>query len=390
MIRRLAAAAALAVVILSCSGRPTTPEPVPPTDPAERLEAILATDITHHQDSLYNRFVAEQGEAALLGMLPRLALDRSAPPLARANAVLRMGQRPMLAFDVYMQTIDDPDPRVRGATLGVVGPLATRAPPDAMPILARGLVDPEIGIQVKALQELRDRDLDLLRFYLQGNPPAELRELALQTIRLSESWGAPLTPADDGTLRRVTPAGVELELRPERAWPAFDAVIGTLRATPPGGGPRVIADSVEAVATIIPAVADGTGRWIALETARRIEVHDLQTGSIRVVGPGIAPRPMPFTTDYLYFRELSRRDAPGATQLHYEIVRGAFEGPQTTVFDSVRVEARLPVRGNLSPLRWVRIHDRGTRFVLETDGLRNHVLPSPISEGETPELDGSR
>ncbi|HUF14174.1 MAG TPA: hypothetical protein VMN78_13825 [Longimicrobiales bacterium] len=372
------AVAALAAVNLSCGGQTASdPAGIPlPLDPAERLEAILATPITFEQDSLYTDFVAEH-ERAIERLLPALALDRTAPALARANAVLRMGQRLMLAFDVYGRTIEDPDPRVRGATLGVVGPLATRTPPQALPIIARGLVDPEIGIQAKALQELRDRDLDLLRFYLSTDPPPELRVIALQTLRSSLAWGAPLAPEADGTLRRVSPAEVELVLRPDTVWPEWDAVMGTLTASAPGEAPRVIADSVEAVATIIPAVVDPAGRYVAVETARRIEVHDLQTGETRLVDAGIAPRPMPFTPDFLFFRELARRPLVEGTMIRYEILRAPFAGEAPVVFDTVSVNARPDLRGYLSPLRWVRIHDRGTRFVLHTDGLSNHALPTP-------------
>jgi hypothetical protein len=294
--------------------------------------------------------------------------------------VLRMGAVPMLAFDVYAQTMNDPDPRVRGATLGVVGPLATRAPDEAMPILSRGLVDPELGIQAKALQELRDRDLELLRYYIARNPPAALREIAEQTIYNSLAWGAPLQPEADGTLRRVTPSGVEVVLRPDTSYPRYDLVIGTVSVVAPGHAPRVIADSVEAVATVIPAVVDATGRYIAVETSRRMELHDLESGAVRVVGPGLAPRPLPFTPDYLYFREIGRFPAPDGSTLRYELMRAPFESGDPVPFDTVNLAVHSGTRGGLSPLRWARIYDRGTAFVVDTDGLRNHVLPSPLEE----------
>lgn len=385
MIRRILVTAALAVALQACSGRAAevTSQPV---DPADRLTAILATEITRRQDSLYNAFAAEHSSRMPV-LLPDLAVDSAAPPLARANAVLRMGQRALPRFDIYSRTMADPDPRVRGATLGVVGPLATRSPSSAVPILARGLTDPVVGIQAKALQELRDRDLDLLRWYIDTDPPPELARIALETVRFAEARGAPLTPEPDGTLRRVAPAGIELVLRPDTAWPQWDALMGTLSAAPEGGTARILADSVEAVAGIIPAVVDASGRYVAVEAARRIEVHDLVTGHVRVVGPGLAPRPMPFTPDFLYFRRLSDR-AP--MQLRYEVVRQPFDDGAAMVFDTVIVTARPSLRGGLSPLRWVRVHDRGTRFVLHTDGLHNHVLPSPSELGAMMEPDSAR
>lgn len=363
-------------LVASCMGN--RPEPaVAPSTPAEYLEAILATPITFRQDSLYRAFEADQG-ADIRILLPTLALDTSAPALARANAVLRMGAIPMADWDVYASTIQDPDPRVRGATLSVVGPLATRDLPNSLPIIAVALVDPEIGIQAKALQELRDRDLSLLRFYIDRDPPAELREIAIQMLRNAEAWGAPLEPEADGTLRRVAPAGVELSLRPDTAFPEFDLVIGALTVTPPGRAPREIADSVESVATIIPAVVDATGRYVVLETARRIEVHDLETGRVSVLGAGVAPRPMPLTPDYLYFREIERSIAPDGSTIRYEMMRAPFEGGAGVPFDTINLALRPGLRGYLSPLRWARIHDRGTAFVVNTDGLRNHRLPSPF------------
>ena len=379
MNRRIVVALPFVLALGACTGSEPAAVPVTPSTPAAQLHAILATPITYQQDSLYQAFSTAQ-RANMLLLLPELALDSSAEPLARANAVLRMGAVPMLAFEVYAITIQDPDPRVRGATLGVVGPLATRAPDEAIPILARGLVDPEIGIQAKALQELRDRDLDLLRYYITQNPPAELREIAEQTIRNSLAWGAPLQPDADGTLRRLTPAGVELILRPDTSYPGYDLVIGTLSAAMPGRPARVVADSVEAVATVIPAVVDATGRYVALEASRRIEVHDLESGAVRVVGAGVAPRPLPFTTDYLYFREIARFPAAAGWTLRYEFMRAPFAGGEGTPFDTVNLPVQYATRGGLSPLRWARIHDRGTAFVVDTDGMRNHVLPSPLEE----------
>lgn len=379
MNRGIIAALFATAFFVSCrSGSEPAPAPMPST-PAGRLEAILATPITYAQDSAYHTFYAEQ-QANMLLLLPELALDSAADPLARANAVLRMGAVPMLAFDVYAQTIDDPDPRVRGATLGVVGPLATRAPDQAIPILARGLIDSEIGIQAKALQELRDRDLDLLRYYIAQNPPPELRDIAEQTIRNAQAWGAPLEPEADGTLRRFTPSGVEVVLRPDTALPQYGVVIGTLSVVRPGAAPRVLADSVEVIQTIIPAVVDGSGRYVALETARRMEVHDLETGAVRQVGAGLAPRPLPFTPDYLYFREIARFPQAGTEILRYEFLRAPFEFGAAVPFDTVNIQATHALHGFLSPMRWARIHDRGTAFVVDTDGLRNHRLPSPLEE----------
>lgn len=372
-------AAALAALMMACS-RPA-PEPAVPRTPEARLQAILATDITARQDSQYRAFEAEVG-ARIRPMLRGLALDASAPAIARANAVLRMGAVPMLDWDTYGQTMADPDPRVRGATLGVVGPLATRAPREALPILSRALVDTVVGIQAKGLQELRDRDLDLLRFYLTSNPLPELRDIALQTIRSAEAWGAPLTPDRDGVLRRTSPAGVEVMLRPEATQPALDLVIGTLTVVPPGGAPRVLADSVEAVANVIPAVVDPTGRWVAVETARRIEVHDLEGGSVRIVDrEGLAPRPMPFTPDFLYFRPYHEQSMGATSIVQYEMLRAPFGGGDPVPFDSVGITIDRRLRGGMSPMRWARVYDRGTRFTIDTDGMRNRVLPLPGQPG---------
>ena len=367
---------------LACS-QPSTPEPVTPATPREELESILAGEIDLRQDSLYAAFAEEQGRAEMMLLLPALALDTTADPLARANAVLRMGAEFIVDFETYVQTIEDPDPRVRGATLGVVGPLATRDPNSAVPILARGLVDPEIGIQAKALQELRDRDLDVLRFYIETTEHPELRDIALQTLRNAYAWGAPLPVAPDGSLRRATPAGVELAFRAQRSWPEWDLHLGSLSATPAGGTERRLADSVEVMSTIIPAVGDPTGRYVAVETRRQIEVHDLETGAVRTLGAGLAPRPLPFTPDFLYFREIRRYPLDtGGIRFAYELVRGSFTGTNAAPFDTVLVDADPAVRGFMSPVRWARIHDRGRRFVVETDGLRNHPLPTPAFDAE--------
>jgi hypothetical protein len=383
MIREILRAASLAAVAVAvaCS-RQAVPEVAAPTDPAGRLEAILATPITFEQDSLYSAFAAEQGAEMML-LLPALALDRQADALARANAVLRMGAHPVHDFEVFQLTIEDPDPRVRGATLGVVGPLATHRWDDALPILARGVVDTVVGIQAKALQELRDRDLELLRFYVSNARSApELREIAVQTIRNAHAWGEPVEPASDGTLRRVTPAGVELAVRPARTFREYDLVIGPLSAARPNGTPRLLADSVEVVGNVIPAVSDAEGRYLAIERGRTIEVHDLETGVVRSLGSGVAPRPLPLTPDFFFFREVGRGGgAGGTTTIRYEMVQAPFAAGEAVPFDSVNVTIDPAVRGYLSPVRWARIRDFGTRFVIDgAGGLRNHPLPSPFDE----------
>ena len=366
------------VFLAACGGHPPAPAAAP-ASPSDRLEAILATDITPQQDQAYEAFAAEQGERATNDLLAALAVDGDAPPLARANAVVRMGEERVYDWDVFVRTIADPDPRVRGATLGAVSRVAAIAANQATPIFARGLVDTEPGIQAKALQELRDRNLDLIYTYLERNPPPELRDIALQIIRSSQAWGTPVEPESDGTLRRIAPAGAEIVLRPDRRWPEFEMIVGTLSVTPPGGAPIVLADSVEALAGVIPAVVDGTGRYVAVETNRRIEVHDLETGTVRDLGTGLAPRPMPFSNDVLYWREIFRfPPQPGGVTIRYEFVRAPFEGGAPVAFDTADVAARPTLRGFMSPLRWARVVDHGTAFVVWTDGLQGHPLPTPL------------
>ena len=371
---------ALALAACSRAAAPVSEAPVPAT-PREHLLAILDSDFTNDQTAAYSLFTRRHG-AETNGLLRDLALDPAVPALARANAVLRMGEAGMRAFDVYARTIEDPDPRVRGATLGAVGPLAQGAMDAARPIFAKGLRDTEVGVQAKAIQELRDQDLELLRDFVAHTTDPELRDVALQTLRNAEAWGAPLMPETDGTLRRIAPTGLELILRPVRRMPEAALAEGVLAARAEDGAERVIADTVEAVGGVIPAVADPMGRFLAVETARRVEVHDLETGAIRVVGPGSAPRPLPFSPDFFYFREIARRDQRGTTALLYEMVRASFEGGAPVVFDSVMVTAQPGRRANMSPIRWARVRDRGTAFVVETDGLANHALPSPFGAAQ--------
>ena len=377
MIRKSIFPAVMALACAACgASAPEAPPPEPQT-PMERLEAILETDLGRQQDSLFSEFVSEH--ARVDRMLRVLALDSTASPLARANTVLRMGRHLLFEFDVYGRTIEDEDARVRGATIATAGRLGTHAPELALPILAQGLVDPQLGVQAKALQELRDLDPDLLRWYVSADPPDELRPIAVQMLRGVEAFGAPLAPRNDGTLRRTSPAGVELVLRPDTVWPEWDAMMGTLEATTADGTRRTTVDSVEAVGGVIPAVVDATGRYVAVESARRIEVHDLEGGAVRVLGRGIAPRPLPLSSDFFYFREIEQQPMGEQTRIRYEMVRTPFgAGATGSAFDTIAVRTRPDRRGALSPLRWVRIRDRLRGFELETDGIEGHVLPTPM------------
>lgn len=279
-----------------------------------RLTGILATELTPAQDSAWRAFRRAHA-GTVEAMLERIVLDRDAPPLARANAVVRLAELGYHDYDVLGQALGDPDPRVRGATLGALSPFLLRDPERVRPLILRGLVDRERAVRAKALQELGDRDPSLLRWFLEQDPPAELAAIARDLLVMAGERGAPLVPDTSGALERTSASGVVLRFEMDSA--TATGALGRLMAQPVDGERIMLADSVLVVGNVIPAAVSPDGDVVAYERAGVIHAHDLETGATGTVGTGIAPRAFPFTDTFLFAARMGtvrRADADAAAE----------------------------------------------------------------------------
>jgi hypothetical protein len=94
------------------------------------------------------------------------------------------------------------------------------------------------------------------------------------------------------------------------------------------------------------------------------------------VGPGVSPRPIPFTDRFVFLREVpgSRRVVNGATQTEYAVMRAAFDGGAPELVGGLRAAARP---GAPPPVRTIVIGEAREGFVLRGEGVGSFVLPGP-------------
>jgi len=399
-----------------CAGRGghVVPEPVDdrpmPADPEERLRWALANRQSRERlaaldalaDSLRN----------LDRQLARIVEDSTAHPVVRANAIALLGERHATSeLGAFWTALEDRDPRVRASAARALEGIIVLDQSGAIRLLRRALRDREPVVQAEALRSLGDADVDLLRAYLDSGPRPELARIATDLIRSAEERGAPLRaiasrpavsragagdaarPGRDAlakhasagatgfVLERTAASGPRLEFRATRTWPQWDAAVGELVVTPPGGAPVSVSSEVEVVGRVVPAFFSPDGRYLVYEAARQIRVRDLAGGDERVVGPGIAPRVVPFSDSFVFLREIpgQRQEGRDKIDIAYTVYHAAFAGGEPRSMGEIRAVLRMDKRGMYSPVRWMRVREREGVFVLEGESMGTFVLPDPFS-----------
>ncbi|HLU25480.1 MAG TPA: hypothetical protein VKZ58_07215 [Longimicrobiales bacterium] len=392
----LAAVLAVSAYLLGCSVRAASPgDPVPAAaaDPVARWIELLS--VPYGQGNVLDTLAAELG-GRLHWFLGYVVRDTTVPPIARANALLFLGERRAVdQISAFWFGLSAEEPMVRAsAAVGLDGVLDA-AERTAIGFLQLALEDPDRDVQARALETLADADVGLLRQYLARRPPADLEAIARNLVMVAEERGAPLEPVGDGsngtaepTLARQSAHGPRLEFRPTRAWPQWEAAVGELLVTPPGGAPVLLARDVEVVRRVVPAFFSPDGRYVVYEVGREIRVRDLATGADRLVDSGIAPRVLPFTMDFVFLRKVREVQGEGGkvdegppTTIQYDVVRGSFEGDRLEVLGGLLAEVRTSVAGSYSPVRWMRVRERRDAFYLEGPGVTAFMLPDPFGRG---------
>jgi hypothetical protein len=312
--------------------------------------------------------------------LARILSEGSAPPLIRTNAILLLGDRGAPGIVPYLDALGDPDERVRAAAVvamkNQVG--ETRELED----LIRGaLEDSSKLVQAKALEALADLDITTLRTYLARTTDPTLRNIATDLVSAAENRGAGLTATDStGRLAHTGPAGRTIIYRPKSRWPGWDASAGDLFVTGAKKDTAKISANVEVVSGVVPAFFSIDGRYLVYEAAREVHVRDLQSGSDRLIGAGIAPRLMPFSESFVYLRQKEKPMSNVAqTSFKYEVVRGWFAEPKESVLGDVTVVASYDKKGYYSPARWMRIRESDGAFFLSVATMEPFKLPDPFT-----------
>jgi hypothetical protein len=180
-----------------------------------------------------------------------------------------------------------------------------------------------------------------------------------------------------------TSNGITVRYTPRQSWPEWGASVGTLSLARNGAAPIDVAGEVEVVGNVVPAFVSSDGRSVVYENARNIHLRDLVSGADRVISPGIAPRPYPFTDTFVFLRPESKPavdDPVNGTQVFYEVMRMPFSGAEKPdLIGQVTASTKFGVRGAYSPARWMRVRESEGGFWLEGQGVSMFVLPDPFA-----------
>jgi hypothetical protein len=374
---------------MGCHARGGHGEPAP--DPGlfphdARLYSVLAAQPGLAQlDSL--RQLEERTGWELTDTLAEIIEDRALHPQLRANAVWLLGK--MHAVQPVAQLkplLEDPDERVRLAVVAAAGESLPDRHESAMAVLRHALNDPSPDVQARVLEAMTDRDIDLLRAWLRRPPVTQLIPIVQDLVAAAEERGAPLEPDASGVLQRTSPVGHTLTFRPVKQWPEWRIAYGELALRTAQNATVVLGNDLEVVQDVVPAFFSGDGRFLVYEKARRIIVREMATGTERTLGRGIAPRPIPFTEDFVFAREIedARTEERAGSRLQYELVRESFAmlANDTTgeIIGLMATNVSFDVAGAASPVRWMRVQEKsdGSGFQLTGQGFDPVALPGPM------------
>lgn len=315
-------------------------------------------------------------------VLIALAQDEDAGVPVRRNAITLLAERAHpIALPVLRQILlRDPDDQIRTVTVA-----ALRSPgfagTDAHNAIRAAIGDPSRQVRLAVLQALDSEDVDVMRALLAWEEDPEVSAIARQLIILAESRGAALaTNGTGGYHTTAMPGEPRLVFRRRQTDPLARTATGALLLELPGAKFVPLADTVEVVRDVLPAFLAPDRGSVVWEAGREIHVLDLKTGKARSLGPGIAPRLLPFTERIIWVREQpgARRALAGGTEIAYEVWSATVAGGEPTQLGELRATARPEQHGNASPVRWMVVAEVPEGFALRGPGIPAFVLPNPF------------
>jgi hypothetical protein len=305
----------------------------------------------------------------------------------RANAAILLADRraPIAVYLLRRQLLTSSSDALRAAAVIGLWKRSGESPEAARAVRAAAN-DPSVQVRLNVVQALDVEDAALLREMLARERDPQVREIGGQLLVLFEARGAPLAPDSVGTLRASGPDSLPRIV--------FQPAVRADGGTAPGAlwveAPRAIlvplAQRVEEVAGVVPAFFNATRSSVVFEAEREIRIRDLRTGTTRTVGPGIAPRVLPFTEYFLFLEERrgERRESGPETALAYDVIRGSFGAARLERVGVLRAVARTDRFGGASPARWMVIGEVREGFVLRGPGITPFLLPNPFEGGRRP------
>jgi len=307
--------------------------------------------------------------------------DTRARTEARADALILLADRGSpLALPTLSSALQYDNERLRSAAVLGLSRLA-RDEPAAAELIRGATTDRSRVVRLNALQSLDIRDVETIRLVLDNETDREVRQVGMQLVALAEARGAPLATDFRGTLRTV--AG---ENEPQIVFRAFVAdsttgvSLGDLRIELPERADIPLASSALAVANVLPAFFSPSRAHVVFESSGRIGVADIGDRTVRWVGSGIAPRPIPFTNKFVFLREreIPPTFEPQGRRLVYEVNLASFEAPEYERIGELNAWIRVDVHGNESPVRWMVVDEVADGVILRGENVETFTLPATV------------
>jgi hypothetical protein len=379
---RALALAALAVLPACWRGQPhSVPAP-------QRLSNEVRSILSEDRPSA--RFYRDRGRLERMGaeidpVLVSLVDDPSTDGTVRSNALLLLADRrspaavPVLRRVVL--TADDEELRV--AAVQGLQRFAAESPEAANAIRA-GITDPARRVRLTVLQALDVEDVALIRALIRREEDPQVRGVAKALVALAESRGAPLPPEGDGTYRTTAPDGEpQVVFHPSWTDTVAGISVGALWVQLSGERLVPLSQQVEVVAGVVPAFFSQDRGAVVFEAEREVRVRDLESGETRVLGPGVAPRPIPFSDRFVYLVERlpARRAVEGGTEMTYDVRVAAFASGPAEPLGTLVAIARPDRHAHASPVRWMVVGETPEGFVLRGERISPFLLPNPF-EGQ--------
>lgn len=362
----------------ACGYRPPTFSVPGPSELTTRVRVLLSSDESATE---YRRARVELEEMGpeIDTVLVALAYDPTARPVVRANALtLLADRRSHAALSTLRWTLlTSREEILRAAAVMGLHRLAPDSP-EAANAVRGALSDPSRLVRLNALQGMDVQDARMIRDLLRRERDPQVHFVARQLLALFEARGAPLAMDADDRYRTTALQGESrLVYRPRSGLAQAHIVSGRLDLELGNGRILPLADDVEMVREVLPAFFSLDRSAVVLESARSIQIRDLETRETIFVGPGIAPRPIPFTDAIVFLRPSHDGPRPTAdgTELRYEVLRVEFTGENLRRIGELRILARPDQFGYASPVRWMTVAETTEGWVLRVDGAPIFQLP---------------
>lgn len=374
-LRPLARAARLAALaaVLALPGCESLLRRTPPGQPGgQRLavEVARVLDVDEPSPAFYRRRARlEVMGPELDAVLTRLIDDRETKDNVRVNAVTLLADRSRPgAAEVLRRVLGSRgNDATRAAAAAGLNRFASDSP-TAKQAIRIALRDPSERVRLAALQGMDVEDVEFIRGMIPREENRQVRTVARQLVTLFEARGAPLLRDPRGDLRTTGDDSVpRIVFHPTAEDAAAGTRTGALWVELPGNRQLVpLAPQVEVAGDVVPAFFDPTRRVVVFEGDGQVQVRDLRSGVTRTVGPGISPRPIPFTDRFVFLgRSL-------AAEGEYTVFRSTFAGAAPEAIGTLRASPQAA--------RTLVVGEAADGFVLRGQGVAPFVLPGPYGQ----------